>query len=167
MENAVEREKIEVKRTVQFEPEKGEIRVLGVRCYFINPVSSCEKVDKLFGTGGEVIVHNVCFEGGYKFFNDIIKGNPSKPKRDLLTNLVAAAPELGYGMITTATLRESPPTVKVSVVNPATKTVKGSQKYLMGSFWAGVFSKYFDRQLTCKDFSYDEGRDELSFVIST
>jgi len=167
METVTENEKVEAKRNVKFESEKGEIRVLGVRCFLMNPVSSCRKLDDMFGTGGEVIVHNTSFEFGYEFFDAVMRNNPDKTKVDLLTELVAAAPELGYGTVTITTLRESPPIIKVTVKNPAAKTVRGSTKHLVGSFWAGVFSKYFDRKLTCRDYSYDEGKDELSCVVSS
>jgi len=167
METVTRSQKNETKLNVQFEPEKGEIRVLGVRCYFINPVSSCEKVDKIFGTGGEVIVHNVCYESGYELFDTIARSDPEKTKERLLTELVAAAPEMGYGIITITTLRKNPPTVKVTVKNPAAKTDKGSQKHIVGSLWAGILSKYFDKKLTSRDFHYDERKDELTFVVST
>jgi len=167
METVTESENTKPKRSVKFEPKRGEITVLGIRCFLMNPVSSCVKLDNMFGTGGEVIVHNTSFEFGYEFFDYITRDNPDKPKEELLKELVAAAPELGYGIVATTTIRESPPIVKVTVKNPAAKTVRGSQKHLVGSFWAGVFSKYFDKQLTCKDFSYNEGKDELSCVIST
>jgi len=167
METVTENEKIETKRNVKFDLEKGEIRVLGVRCFLIDPIPSCEKVDRMFGTGAEVIVHNMGFEFGYRFFDSITRNNPEKTRENLLTELVAAAPELGFGAVNIVTARENPPMVKVTVKNPAAKTVKGSQKQLAGSFWAGVLSKYFDKQLTCKDFVYDEKKDELSCVIST
>ena len=167
MKTITESEKIKVRRNVKFEPEKGEIRVLGVRCFLMNPVPSCDKVDMMFGTGGEVIVHNTSFESGYEFFDTIMRNNPEKTTEDLLTELVAATPQLGWGIIRTETVRESPPIVKVTVKNPVAKTVRGSLKHLVVSFWAGVFSKYFDKRLTCKDFAYDEERDELSCVIST
>jgi len=167
METVTESEKIEAKRNVKFEPEKGEIRVLGNRCFLMNPVSSCVKLDEMFGTGGEVIVHSTSFKFGYELFESMMSSNPEKPKKNLLTELIAAAPELGYGIVTTTAVRESPPTIKVTVKNPAAKTLKGSPKHLVGSFWAGVFSKYFGIQLTCRDYAYDEEKDELSFVIST
>jgi hypothetical protein len=53
------------------------------------------------------------------------------------------------------------------IKDPPVKTLKGSQKHLIGSFWAGVLSKYFDKQLTCKEFAYDAEKDEFSCVITT
>ena len=123
METVTQSEKIEPKRNVNFDRQKGEITVLGVRCFLINPIPSWGRVDKMFGTGGEVIVHNMGFEFGYEFFDAIIRNNPEKPKENLLTELVAAAPEMGYGIIVTTNPRESPPIVKVTVKNPAAKTV--------------------------------------------
>jgi len=167
METVTESEKTSAKRYVKFEPEKGEITILGMRGFLMNPVPSCKKLDTMFGTGGEVIVHNTSFEFGCEFFDAMTRNNPEKAKEDLLTDLVSAAPELGYGVVVASTARENPPIIRVTVQNPAAKTVRGSQKYLVGSFWAGVFSRYFGKQLTCKDFHYDEEKDELSCVIST
>jgi cysteinyl-tRNA synthetase len=46
------------------------------------------------------------------------------------------------------------------------KTIKGSQKHLIGSFWAGVLSEYFERRLMPKNFNYNSEKDEFSCLIT-
>jgi len=146
--------------------ESSEI-MFGVRILMTNPLPACEKLDKMFGSGGEAIIHHMWLESGQSFFDNMIKNNPTKSQEELLTVLVNVQPRLGWGNIAMRIIRHNPPAVDIVVKNPPVKTVKGSQKYLIGSFWAGVLSRYFNRQLMCKNFVYDAEKDEFSCSITT
>lgn len=71
-----------------------------------------------------------------------------------------------WGIANIRIKRANPPIVEIVVKNPPIKTIKGSQKHLIGSFWAGAFTRYFNRQLMCKNFAYNVERDEFSCTIT-
>jgi len=144
----------------------GEIRLFGVRAVIANPVSACEKIDKMFGTGGEAIIHYMWFECGHSLFDYMIKSNVDKGKDELLRALVNVQPGTGWGNLTVRVVQADPPLVHLKVRNPPVKTIKGSQKQIIGSFWAGVLSRHFSRQLVCKNFLYDSDQDEFSCTIT-
>jgi len=154
------------KRETKVTPEENKEIHLGVRVLMTSPLPACEKLDKMFGSGGEAIVHHMWFESGCSFFDNMIKSNPSKGMEELLRVLVESQPRAGWGDISMNISQRNPPIVDIVVRNPAVKTVKGSQKYLIGSFWAGVLSRYFARQLICKDFEYNARTDEFLCTIT-
>jgi len=131
-----------------------------------NPISACEKIDRMFGSGGEAIVHYMWFESGWDLFDDMIKCNPAKSLEELLKALVDVQPRAGWGIVLLRIMRDNPPLVDIAVANPPVKTVKGSQKQMIGSFWAGVLSRYFNRQLVCKNFGYEAVKDEFSCTVT-
>lgn len=147
--------------------DDGEIRVFGVRAVTTNPVSACEKIDKMFGTGGEAIIHYMWFESGHSLFDDMIKSNEDKSEDQLLKSLVNLQPRIGWGRLSLRIIQAEPPLVHVKVKNPPVKSIKGSSKQMIGSFWAGVLSRHFSCPLTCKDFLYDSDKDEFSCTITT
>jgi hypothetical protein len=107
------------------------------------------------------------FEQGFQLFEKMMQSSTDKTKECLLKDLVDLQPRTGWGKTAVTIIRQIPPTVKIVIQDPPVKTLKGSQKHLIGSFWAGVLSKYFDKQLACKDFAYDPEKDEFSCVITT
>lgn len=143
-----------------------ELRFLGVRAVIANPVSACEKIDKMFGTGGEAIIHYMWFETGHSLFDDMIEFNPEKSQDELLQVLVSVQPRTGWGELRMRIMQTQPPLVHIIVKNPLVKTVKGSQKQMIGSFWAGVLTRHFSCPLLCKNFVYDSEKDELSCTIT-
>lgn len=143
-----------------------EIRFFGVRAVIANPISACEKIDKMFGTGGEAIIHYMWFECGHSLFDDMIKSNPDKSKDGLLKALVDMQPRTGWGGVTMRIAQAEPPLVYIKVKNPPVKTIKGSQKHMIGSFWSGALSRYFSRQLVCKNFLYDSEEDEFTCTVA-
>ncbi len=145
--------------------EKHEIR-FGIRALMTSPLPACEKLDKIFGSGGEAIVHHMWFESGHSLFGNMIECNPGKSMEELLKALVESQPRAGWGDISAKIIHRNPPMVDILVKNPPVKTVKGSRKYLIGSFWAGVLSRYFARQLICKDFDYNTKTDEFACTIT-
>jgi hypothetical protein len=145
--------------------EKGEITFLGTRGLLMNPIPACEKIDQLFGSGSESIVHYMFLECGQNVFDNMIKCKPSKSQEELLKALIEAQPHAGWGHVSLKFIRVDPPMVELTAVNSPVKTTKGSQKHLVGAFWAGVLSKYFNCSLMCKDFNYDVKKDEFSCVI--
>jgi len=154
---------VEVSRS---DREKCKISFHGVRALVTNPVPACDKIDNMFGSGGEAIIHYMWFEQGHKFFDQMLQNSPDKTKEELLKELIDVQPKAGWGEVKITIVRNNPPTVEIVVKNPPIKSVKGSQKRLIGSFWAGVFTRYFDRQLTCKNFSYNAEKDEFSCLIT-
>jgi len=158
--------KEKTKKEKEAKPEDGEIRFFGVRALMTTPLSACDKIDRIFGSGGEAIIHHMWFESGETLFDNMIKFSPEKSLEELLKALVDVQPHAGWGNISMKTIRTDPPTVDITVKNPPVKTVKGSQKHMISSFWAGVLSRYFNRQLTCKNFSYNADKDEFSCTIS-
>ena len=131
------------------------------------PIWACEKIDKMFGSGGEAIIHYMWFEQGFRLFEQMMQNSPRKPKEELLKELVEIQSQLGWGTVKATIVRHTPSTVELIVKNPLVKTLKGSQKHLLGSYWTGIFSKYFNKQLTCKDFNYNAEKDEFSCLITT
>lgn len=146
--------------------ENNEI-IFGVRTLMTCPLPACEKLDKMFGSGGEAIVHHMYLESGQNLFGNMIKCNPNKSLEELLKALIDVQPRTGWGMVSMDFIQRNPPMVNIVVKDPPVKTVKGSQKYVIGSFWAGVFSRFFSRQLACKNFGYDTEKDEFTCTITT
>ncbi len=151
---------------VKFDYEKGEIRLFGTRIALTNLLPACEKVDKMFGTGGEVIVNCMAFEQGRQLFEAMVTNSPNKSKEEVLKEVVDLQPQAGWGIIGLEIISDNPPKIEVTVKNPPVKTVQGSSKHLIGSFWAGVLSEHFSQQLKCARFSYDEEEDELRCIVT-
>ena len=139
----------------------------GIRAQLIAPIPACERIDKMFGSGGEAIIHYMWFEQGHQLFEQMTQNSPEKTKEDLLKDLVDLQPKTGWGTTVATIIRHVPPTATIVVHDPPVKTLKGSQKHLIGSFWTGVFTKYFNKQLTCKEFQYNPEKDEFSCLITT
>jgi predicted hydrocarbon binding protein len=146
--------------------ENNEV-IFGVRTLMTSPLPACEKLDKMFGSGGEAIVHHMYLESGQNLFDNMIKCNPGKSMEELLKALIDVHHRTGWGMVSMQFIHRNTPMVSIVVKDPPVKTVKGSQKYLIGSFWAGVFSRFFNRQVTCKNFGYDAEKDEFTCTIAT
>jgi hypothetical protein len=161
-----ETKKNEICKTLHCDPKTGTLRAYGIRCAIIDPVSCCEKADEMLGTGGEVVIHHMWFGQGHQIFSELLKNNPNKTKGEVLQGLASAYPCLGWGILSFNIANRNPQTVSVTVKNPPFKTIKGSAKRLISSFWAGVFSKYFDTKMVAKKFQYDEKKDEFRFVLS-
>jgi len=138
----------------------------GIRTLVTNPISACDRLDKMFGSGGEAIVHYMWFESGYSLFDSMAQCNRGRSVEDLLKALIDAQPQMGWGEVVLNVVQRDPPSMNIVVKDPPVKTVKGSQKQMIGSFWAGVFSRCFNKQLTCKNFIYDAQKDELSCAIT-
>lgn len=138
----------------------------GIRTLVTNPTSACDRLDKMFGTGGEAIVHYMWFESGYSFFDSMVQCNRGRSVEELLKMLIDAQPQMGWGEVILNVVQRDPPSMNIVVKDPPVKTMAGSQKQMIGSFWAGVFSRRFNKQLTCKNFSYDTQKDELSCAIT-
>ncbi len=164
----IEYKKVEVKKNlnVKFDYRKGEIRFFGTRIALTNPFPACEKVDKMFGTGGEVIVICMAFEQGRRLFEAMIANSPNKSKKELLNEVVDVQPQMGWGIAGLKITSDDPPKIEVAVKNSPVKTLQGSSKHWIGSFWAGVLSACFSQQLKCRSFSYDEKEDELHCLIT-
>jgi len=163
----IEYEKAQTKKEAKSNREKNDMPFHGVRTQVTNPIPACEKIDKMFGSGGEAIIHYMWFEQGLKLFDQMLQNSPSKTKEELLKELTDLQPLTGWGTATITIVRSNPPTIEILVKDPPVKTMKGSQKHLIGSFWAGVFTKYFNKQLTCKDFWYNSEKDEFSCLITS
>jgi len=164
--NVVEYEKAETEKEAKPDREKCKMTFHGVKTQVTNPIPACEKIDKIFGSGGEAIIHYMWFEQGLRLFEQMLQNSSDKTKEELLKRLVDIQPQTGWGTAKIAIVRQNPPTIEIAVQNSPVKTVKGSQKHLIGSFWAGVFTRYFNKPLTCKDFSYNAERDEFSCLIT-
>jgi len=145
----------------------GEVRLCGARRMIMNPLAMCEKLDRMFGSGAETIVNYMLFESGRDTFNAIIENNPDKGRGELLKMLVDLQPHTGWGFVSLTILRVDPPIVSIVVKNPPVKALKGSQKQMISSYWAGVLSKYLNRQLLSKNQSYDTEKDEFNFTVTT
>ncbi len=137
-----------------------------LRALLATPIWACEKIDKMFGSGGEAIIHYMWFEQGLKLFEQMMQNSPEKTKEELLKELVDMQSQAGWGTINPTIARHTPSTVELIVKNSPVKTLKGSKKHLIGSFWAGIFTKYFNKPLTCKDFNYNPEKDEFSCLIT-
>lgn len=164
----VECKKIEAKDkpNIKFDHKRGEIRLFGTRIALTNLIPACEKVDKMFGTGGEVIISCMAFEQGRQLLEVMMANNLNKNKEELLKEIVDLEPQGGWGITRLKILSGDPPKIEVVVKNPPIKTLQGSSKQLIGSFWAGVLSNYFSQQLKCASFSYDETEDKLHCRIT-
>jgi len=159
-------EKTEVEKEAKPDREKAFRAFHELRIQMINPIPACEKIDKMFGSGGEAIIHYMWFEQGLKLFEQMLQNSPNKTKEELLKELIDVQPQTGWGTATITIVRSNPPTIEIVVKDSPVKTLKGSQKHLIGSFWAGVFTRYFNKQLTCKDFGYNSEKDEFSCLIT-
>jgi hypothetical protein len=157
-ENQVEKLERNKRETISF---------LGVRALTSNPIPACEKIDQIFGSGGEVIIHHMWFEQGKYLFEQMFKNSLEKTKQELLNQLIDDCPQMGWGITKITIDSKDLPAVEITVKNPPVKTLKGSQKHLIGSFWAGILSEYFERQLMPKNFNYNSETDEFSCLITS
>jgi len=144
----------------------GELRQFGARRMIMNPLAMCDKLDKMFGSGAEAIVHYMLSESGRDTFDTMMNNNQGKSRGELLKTLVDLQPSTGWGCVSLTILRADPPVVDIVVRNPPVKALKGSQKQIIGSYWAGVLSRYFNRQLMSKNHSYSAEKDEFSCTIT-
>ena len=147
--------------------QNGELRFYGSQGMVMNPLAMCDKLDKMFGSGAEAIVHYMLFESGRETFDKMMKSNHDKSRGELLKALVDLQPCHGWGYVSLMIVHADPPRVELSVKNPPIKAQRGSQKHLISSFWAGVLSIYFNRQLLSKNSGYSAERDEFTCIIST
>jgi hypothetical protein len=108
----------------------------------------------------------MAFEQGRQLFEAMITNSPNKSKEELLKEVVDVQPQAGWGITSVEILSVNPPKIEIGVKNPPVKTLQGSSKHLIGSFWAGVLSKYFNKQLKCAIFSYDEKEDAFRCIIT-
>jgi hypothetical protein len=155
------------KKSLKATSEENKEIIFGVRALMTSPLPACEKLDKIFGSGSEAIVHHMYLESGQNLFDNMIKHNPDKNLEELLKSLIDVQPRTGWGIVSIEFVHRNPPMVNIAVKDPPVKTVKGSQKYLIGSFWVGVFSRFFNRQLKCKNFGYDDEKDEFTCTITS
>jgi hypothetical protein len=139
----------------------------GVGGLIINPIPACEKIDEIFGSGGEAIIHYMWFEQGKNLFEQMLKNYPEDTKQELLKQLIDDSPQIGLGITKITILSNELPTVEIVVKEPPVKTIKGSQKHLIGSFWAGVLSEYFEKRLMPKNFTYNSEKDEFYCLITS
>ncbi len=147
--------------------QNGELRFYGTQGMVMNPLAMCDKLDKMFGSGAEAIVHYMLFESGRETFDKMVKSAQGKSRGELLKALVDLQPSHGWGYVSLKITHADPPRIELSVKNPPIKTQRGSQKHLISSFWAGVLSVYFNRQLLSKNLGYSAERDEFACTIST
>jgi hypothetical protein len=147
--------------------QNGELRFYGSQGMVMNPLAMCDKLDKMFGSGAEAIVHYMLFESGRETFDKMMKSNQNKSRGQLLKALVDLQPSHGWGYLSLTIVQTDPPKIELTVRNPPIKTLRGSQKHLISSFWAGVLSIYFNRQLLSKNICYSAERDEFECTIST
>ena len=169
--NAIEEQQKESETTpserkLENHTQNGELRFYGSQGMVMNPLAMCDKLDKMFGTGAEAIVHYMLSESGRDTFDTMMNNNQGKSRGELLKTLVDLQPSTGWGFVSLTILRTDPPVVDIIVRNPPVKSLKGSQKQIIGSYWAGVLSRYFSRQLMSKNHSYDAEKDEFNCTIT-
>ncbi len=144
--------------------EKSSLRL---KCFLTAaPIAACEKADQIFGTGGEVIVHYLWFAQGRRLFECLLEKFPERTHQELLKMLTVECQQVGLGTTQISLVNDDLPAMEVVVKNPAVKTVKGSQKLLIGSFWAGILSECYGKHLTPKSFNYNHEADEFSCLIT-
>lgn len=158
--------KIKISEGIEIDLDKGEISFFGIRGVMIDPISSSKRIDKMLGSGGEVIIHNMWFEQGFTVFTEMIKNNPEQTRERLLEKITKAHSAAGWGKLSFVIIRRDPPLVKVTAKNPPFEELKGSAKRLVSSFWEGVFSKYFERSVSSENFKYNVEKSEFEFVLS-
>jgi len=156
-----ERQSKNQKQKMANHARNGELLYYGVRGMMMTPLAMCEKLDRMFGSGSEAIVHYMQFESGRCTFDTMVENNPTKSREEVLRLLVELQPSMGWGCVSLTILHTKPPTADIVVRNPPVKCLKGSQKQIIGSFWAGVLSRYFNEQLVSKNFGYDAQKDEF------
>jgi hypothetical protein len=153
------------KETVKFHPEKGEISILGRRGVLIDMALCCEKLDNMLGSGAEVVLHHMWYGYGYQLFDSIIEKKETAVELKALKKIVKISACMGLGSLDFTIIGKKRPYVEVAVKNPPFKNEKGSAKRSVASFWAGVFSRYFEKKVTCEDFHYDKKEDVFSFTL--
>jgi len=151
--------------TVEFNPEKGEISILGRRGVIIDVVSCCAKLDEMLGSGAEVVVHHMWYGYGYQLLDSIIEKEGNTLKEKLLKEMIKVSASTGLGKLSFTIIGKKRPFVEVTAENPPFKNEKGSVKRCLASFWAGIFSRYLQKQMICEDFHYDEKADTFTFTL--
>ncbi len=136
--------------------EKGEIRFFDTRVALTNLLPACKKIDEIFGSGAEVIVHCIASEQGRQLFETAKASNPNTNNEDLLKSIVAIQTRGGWGITQLKIINNNPAKIEVIIKNSPIKSLHGSRKHLICSFWAGVLSEYFDQRLNCASHSLDE-----------
>lgn len=107
------------------------------------------------------------FEQGKNLFEQMLKDYPENTKQELLKQLIDDSPQIGLGITKITVLSDELPAVEIVVKEPLVKTIKGSQKHLIGSFWAGILSEYFEKRLMPKNFNYNTEKDEFYCLITS
>ena len=156
-----------VHNALELNPDTGEMRLFGIRTVLVDPLTCCQRVDELLGSGGEIIIHFIWFEQGLQVFDKIAKDNPNRTRDEILKKIVDTQPLSGLGITTLTITHQNPLTARIVVKNPPFKTVRGSAKRLISSFWEGVLYGYSDQKVTSRNFRYDKERDEFRFTIIT
>jgi len=131
-----------------------------------DPVNLCERMDTMLGSGAEAIVHEMMSAYGYARFGAMLNRHPSNLDEKIASALINKLASSREESLSCTIEDEGIPKIKITIKNPPIKSTKGSAKRLLSSFWAGVFSRYYGKQLNCKDHCYNEGNDEFSFTIS-
>lgn len=127
-----------------------------------DPVNLCEKMDRMLGSGAETLVHEMMSAYGYARYGAVLAKHSSHLSEEPIKRLASIRDEsLSYNVED-----ESIPKVRVTIKNCPVRTTQGSAKRLISSFWAGVFSRHYMKQLNCRDHCYNEGDDDFSFTLS-
>lgn len=153
------------KEKVEFNLEQGEIVVMGRRGVLLDIVSCCEKLDEMLGTGAEVVIHRMWYGYGCQLLKNVVEKTSDAEKEKLLEELVEMNAAVGLGVLSFTIIGKKRPYVEVTVKNPPFKKIQGSVKRCITSLWAGIFSEYFQKQMVCEEYHYDQKTDTLTFTL--
>ena len=150
-----------------WDPENGEIRILGRRQVAIDAQTFCTLLDSLVGVQvGEVIMHNLRSRLGKIAAAELMKDMPGAKLGQLIDHLIKSERKSGIGE-TKVTLPESPiSTIQIEVTNPAVKGPTGAAKSFVFSWWAGALSSLLGKECDIKNLQFTEGQNMITCRIN-
>jgi len=159
-------ETIKIHEGMEINPEKGEVLVYGVRHVTHAPEQIYREIDLVMGSSADVLVHVVWYREGYREFESALERQKDKPKEETLREVAESDRYEGWG-VTSYEIQDSlTPKILLRVKNPPVKSVQGSAIRSITGFWAGVFSKFYNKRVTPHDLHYDADKDEFTCTIS-
>ena len=143
--------------------EKGETYIANLRVVSVSITNICKFLDEILGFGAETIVHYAWFNYGRNLFNKILERYNTK--HEALEFLLTVHKLMGLGIPNLKIKNQTTPIIIVEIKNPPIKSLEGSAKRIIASFWAGILSEYYEKILTCIHFKYDERINTFSFLV--
>ena len=139
---------------------KGELRVFGTRVTAIDAQALCNHLDSLVGAKvAEVIMHNLEYRDGKLDAAKVRAEKPQASLGELIEDLARGARLSGLGVPKVTLPENAKEPIEVQIVNPCVTGSSGAAKSFAFSWWAGVLTTLFGREMDVQGYVYYEDRN--------